>query len=192
MADDTQMDNTEVFDLGRSYQRAKYLTISGKKDPHGEAEGVVRQPSQLEKHNHASTVILCKDVADTLVKRFPDWLWAVQPQEFGGVINIYNHNLHTDYAYTLKMDDLTDPGARKRWVHRAGGEILRRFKQPDRMHPDKLAEAPRDLKGNCIPDISDIATKKQQQEAEIAMGLATGRMEIVTDEVGHQYLKVNW
>lgn len=180
------MDNVQAIDLNR--QRAAHST--GKKDPHGEAEGVVAHPDTLTRYNHASTVIICKDIADILTRKFPDWAWAVQPQEFGQVINIYNLNLHSEYGYTIRMVDIMNDPAR-RYAYRAGAEILKRFRMPNRMDRELLASAPRDANGQCIPDISDIATKKQQQEAEIAMGLATGTMEIVEDEHGHQYLKVD-
>lgn len=183
------MSEAEYFDLGQSYKRAQFLTAPGKKDPHGEAEGVVTNPSMLDRYNHASTVILCKDIADLLVKRYPGWAWAVQPQEFGGVINIYNIHLHTSYAYTIVMDDImNDP--RRREAVRAGGEILRRFRMPDRMDPERLKEAPRDARGQCIPDISDFKNRKERQNAEIALGLATGKMEIIEDSQGHRYLRV--
>lgn len=183
-------DNVESFDFERAYKRALRHTASGRKDHGAEAEGIVQKPSSLLVHG--STETLCKDIADILVRRYPDWSWAIQPQEFGGVINIYNFHLHNQYGFTLKMDDLSNPRPRKRLVERAGHEILRRFRMPDRMRMDVLAEAPRDIAGNCIPDISDIASKKERQNAEIALGLATGRLEHVTDAQGHQYLKVNW
>jgi len=52
-----------------------------------------------------------------------------------------------------------------------------------------LAAAPRDAAGQCIPDISDFKSKKERQRAEIALGLATGTMEIVETAEG-RYLKV--
>lgn len=181
-------DNVETFDL--TQRRVAQAVASGKKDVHGEAEGMVGSPDQLDKFNHPSTVILCKDIADILVKRYPGWAWAVQPQEFGQVINIFNLNLHTHYGFTIRMDDImNDP--RRRWAVRAGHEILRRFRMPDRMSRTVLAEAPRDLHGQCIPDISDFKSKKEKQRAEIALGLATGKMHVVTDEHGRKYLRVN-
>jgi hypothetical protein len=185
------MSEAVEFDLQGAYRRAVALTKPGKRDPHGEAEGVVTKPSQLDEHYHASTVIMCKDIADILVKRYPGWSWAVQPQDFGQVVNIFNLHLHSEFAYTIRYDDImNDP--RRRQAIKGGHEILRRFGVSDRMIPYKLAELPRDARGNCIPDISDMADRKMKQEAEIARGLATGRMEIVRDSEGNQYLKVNW
>ena len=181
----TEMDNVEVFDFNRS----RRTMWSGKKDAHGEAEGEVNAPSQLDAHNHGSTVILCKDIADILTKNYPDWAWAVQPQEFGQVINIYNLNLHTEYAYTIRMVDIMyDPMRRE--AYRAGGEILKRFRMPYKMDRALLASAPRDARGNCIPDISDFKSKKEKQQAELAMMLATGKAKIVQTPQG-PYLQVD-
>lgn len=182
----TEMDNVEVFDLARSKART---LAAGKKDPYGEAEGEVKSPDQLSKHNHSSTVILCKDIADILTKQYPDWAWAVQPQEFGQVINIYNLNLHSEYAYTIRMVDIMyDPGRRQ--AYKAGAEILRRFNMPRKMDRTRLAEAPRDARGQCIPDISDFEDRKQKQNAEVAKLLATGKAQIVQGPDG-PYLKVD-
>lgn len=161
----------------------------GKRDPHGEPEGVVGSPKQLDQHYHASTVILCKDIADLLVKRYPGWSWAVQPDDRGGIINIFNLHLHPEYGYTIRMVDIQNDPSRRCAI--AGGhEILRRFRMPDRMDPHQLAEAPRDMHGNCIPDISDLPNRKARLRSEIAMGLATGKMKIVEHE-GRRYLKVD-
>ena len=163
---------------------------AGKKDQHGEPEGVVTHPDQLSQHYHSSTVILCKDIADLLVRHYPDWAWAVQPDEFGQVINIFNLNLHSEYGYTIRMVDIMHDPSRKQAV-RAGGEILKRFRMPRRMNRELLASAPRDARGMCIPDISDFKSKKAKMDAEIAMGLATGKMEIVETPDGKRYLKVD-
>lgn len=160
---------------------------AGKYDPVGEPEGEIDRPDDFHASHHASTVILCKDIADLLVKTYPGWLWAVEPQEFGQVINVYCHNLHTQYGYTIRMRDIMDDPRRREAV-RAGGEILRRFRMPNRFDAAALAAAPRDMNGNCIPDISDFATRKQVREAEIARKLSTGEWKIVEAD-GKRYLR---
>ena len=160
-----------------------------KRDPHGDAEGVVRHPAELDKHNHSSTVILCKDIADLLVRRYPGWAWAVQPQENGRIINVWNLHLSSVYGFTIRMVDvMNDP--RRRLGIRAGHEILRRFKMPDRMNPEKLQEAPRDVKGNCIPDISDFDDRKEKRRNLIALAIAEGRADVITTPEGEKILKI--
>lgn len=179
-------DNVQPIDL----KRVQHTLWAGVKDKGADAEGVVTHPDQLSAHNHASTVILVKDIADILVKRYPDWAWAVQPDERGQVINIYNLHCHTEYAYTIRMDDIMyDP--RRREAYKAGHDILRRFRQPDRMNPEKLAESPRDAKGMLIPDISDFPASKERDNAHVAMMLATKEWEIVETAEGHRYLRKN-
>lgn len=182
-------DNVQRFDPGEMMKRITRNHAPGKKDPYGDAEGVVLRPDQLNKHNHASTVILCKDIADLLTKLYPGWAWAVQPDERGKVINIFNLNLHTEYGYTIRMMDImNDP--RRQAAIAGGSEILKRFRMPNAMDRARLSEAPRDMRGMCIPDISDFRSKKEKMNAEIAMGLANGTMEVVETPEG-RFLKVN-
>jgi len=123
----------------------------GKVDPIGEAEGVIGQPKDFDKSYHGSTVILCKDIATILTKRYPDWAWAVQPQEFGQVINVFCLQLHTEFGYTIRMVDIMNDPNRREAV-KAGHEILRRFGMPDRFNAVKVMEMPRDMRGQGIPE----------------------------------------
>jgi hypothetical protein len=184
-----EMDNAEVFDLEAAMRRADHALTPGKKDIFGEAEGEVSAPEGLEQHNTSSTVILVKDIADILTKRYPGWAWAVQPDEHGGIINIFNLHLHTSYGFTIRMDDIMDD-PRRRLATVAGHTILRRFRMPDRMNPEELLEVPRDLEGMCIPDISDFKSGKERDNAMIALKLATGEWSIVEGPNG-KYLRKN-
>ena len=159
----------------------------GKLDPHGEPEGVINNPKDFDKSYHGSTEILCKDIADILTKRFPMWLWAVQPQEFGKVINVFNLNLHTEFGYTIRMVDIMNDPKRKE-AFKAGYEILRRFSMPDRFNAARVQEMPRDARGQGIPDISDFADKKMIRDTEVARKLDSGEWMIV-EANGHRYLR---
>jgi hypothetical protein len=177
--------NVQELDLAR----IRRTVSSGKKDPYGDAEGVVRRPDELDRYNHASTVILVKDIADILVKAYPGWAWAVQPDERGGVINVYNLHCHVEFAYTIRMDDIMND-ARRKQAHKAGDEVLRRFRMPNRMDPEEVAEAPRDAKGMMIPTLTDFEESRLRNNAEIALKLATGDWEIVETTRG-RYLRKN-
>ena len=184
MIDEVNSGNSEVFDLQGAVRRYNRLTSSGIKDAGADAEGVVHHPDQLDPFNHASTVILCKDIADLLVRNFPDYLWTVEPDERGGVINIRNLNCHDELGYTIHGNLLDDPAVRRREVIKAGGEILERFRQPHRMNRELLAEAPRDARGRLIPDLQGLNMAKAKREAEIATKLASGEWEIVDTPEG--------
>ena len=183
------MDNTDVFDIDAVTRRAARTLASGKKDPYGDAEGEVRRPEQLSKYTHASTVILCKDIADILTKQYPDYAWAVQPDERGQVINIFNLHCHNSLGYTIRFDDIMHDMRRKQ-AYRAGGEILERFRLSRKMDREELKSAPRDAHGMLIPTLDDQAASRLKDNAEYALKLATGDWEIVDTPRG-KYLRKN-
>jgi hypothetical protein len=175
--------------LATTLNRVRNTKRVGVLDDGAEPEGVITDPKQFDKSYHGSTEILCKDIAEILVKRYGGWAWAVQPNEFREIINIYNLHLHTEFGYTIRMVDIMDDPNRKQAVV-AGHEILRRFNMPDRFSASKLVEAPRDAKGQCIPDISDFPNKKMVRDAEVARKLATGEWQIV-EANGMRYLRTS-
>ena len=183
VAAETRTDNSLSTAIDRFISKPKV----GKLDPLGEAEGVIGRPDQFDKSYHASTVILVKDIAGVLCNLYPDWAWAVQPQEFGQVINVFCLQLHTEFGYTIRMADImNDP--RRREAVKAGHEILRRFGMPNRFNAVKVAEMPRDMRGQGIPDISDFADKKMIRDTEIARKRDSGEWQIVEAD-GHGYLR---
>jgi hypothetical protein len=180
-------ENREDNSLAIMVNRARRTKRVGKLDPHGEAEGVITNPKDFDASYHASTQILCKDIAEILVKRYAGWAWAVQPNDFGQIINIYNLNLHTEFGYTIRMVEImNDP--RRREAVKAGHEILRRFKMPDRFDAAAVMAMPRDANNQGIPDISDFANKKMVRDAEIARKLDSGEWQIVEAD-GKRYLR---
>lgn len=179
----------EHIDLAQLERKLKHSLYAGKRDPHGEPEGVVHNPSLLDENYKASTVILCKDIADLLVKHYPGYSWIVQPDDFGGVFNIFCQNLHNQYGYTIRMVDIMEDPRRREAV-RAGGEILARFGMPHRFDRHAILSAPRDMVGNCIPDISDFPDRKRVRDAEVAKKLATGEWSLVEID-GERYVRTN-
>jgi len=108
-----------------------------------------------ENKEHAGLEIICKDIADYLVKQYPDWLWAIRPSQRRGMISIYNLQLSGHYAFHIRMDDIQNDTRLKR-AKQGAGELLERFNMPrGRMDPIKLAALPRDFAGNPIPDLGD-------------------------------------
>lgn len=182
-------DNVQTFDPAAMIKRITRNHRPGKHDPIGEAEGVIKHPDQFDNSYHASTVIICKDIAAILTKRWPGYQWAVKPNAAGKVIDIYNLHCHTEFAYTIRMIDImNDPSRRE--AHRAGAEILKRFNMPQRFSPAVVANAPRDMKGQMIPDITDLPDRKLKRDAEIASKLASGEWSIVDTPEG-RYLRKN-
>ena len=182
-----ELDNADVFNA--TMQRAKRTVASGVKDFGADAEGEVHTPKALEKFNHASTVMLVKDIADILTKQYPDYAWAVQPDERGQIINIFNLHCHNSLGYTIRFDDIIHD-MRRREAYRAGGDILERFRLSRKMDREELKEAPRDAHGMLIPTLDDQAAGRLRDNAEYALRLATGDWEIVDTPRG-RYLRKN-
>ena len=120
-----------------------------------EPEGLVAESSQLSVS--APLELLCRSIGEILVKAYPGWLWAVHPQEKGGMVNIRNMHLHGAYGYRLKIGEIqNDPIVLSKTVVRAAGEVLERFGMPrGPFNADRFAQAKRDPFGNCIPDLND-------------------------------------
>lgn len=173
--------------LRTSLNRIAYNHADAKlKDKEAEHSGVIQRPDQF-KGLHGSTEILCKDIADILMKRYPNWAWAVQPQEFGQLINVYNLHLHDEFGYTIRMVEIMNDPKRKE-AYKAGHDILRRYDMPDRFSASRVMEMPRDAKGKGIPHIEDVGTKKQIRDTEIARKLDSGEWKIV-EANGKRYLR---
>lgn len=148
------------------------------RDEGGEAEGVAEHPDDLLVN--ASLHILCKDTADLLMKHYPGFLWAVSPDQRGGIINIYCLNFSGEWGYTIRLLELQeDP--KRREVVRAGREILRRFHYPGtRFDPQAANNVPRLPSGEAIPDLSDMPASKMKDQAAAQLALAEGRATVVT------------
>jgi len=147
----------------------------------GEPEGVIQDINAFHPGYHASSVLIVKDIGTYVNKHYPGWAWMVQVNEFGHMIEIFNHHLHDKYGYRIRMEDIMNDPAR-RVLQQACGEILERFGMERHgltgENTTRLAEALRDGAGNCIPDVSDLKDKKAATQAEIARRIARGDMQI--------------
>lgn len=145
----------------------------GKRDPHGEYEGVVDNPDEL-KGIHASLAILAKDIVDILSRKYPGFLWAVQPLR-GGITNIWCRNFSSRWGFTINIDDIQNDPNRK-IVTEAGGQILRRFGyRKDRYDPQEMAKIKRNSIGEAIPEVSDLPKTRFTTAAKIDKAIAEGR-----------------
>lgn len=156
----------------------KQFSRPHRRDEGGEYEGVAEHPDELMGLN-ASMHILCKDTADLLIKHYPGFLWAVEPDQRGGIINIKILNFHDQYGYTIRVLELQeDP--KRREVVKAGAELLRRFHYPGTRYRTDLANGvPRGPDGRAIPDVSDMPPSKMKAQAEAELALAEGRGTVV-------------
>jgi hypothetical protein len=151
------------------------------KDVVGDPEGIVHSPDHLL--NHASLVLLVKTAADLLEKHYSGWAWAIEPDEFGGVINIYSLKCSGDWGYTLKISSLQHDPHQRRLI-RAAGELLERFGfQAGRYDREAWAHKSRHL-GQIAADVSDLKTLKQRnyRTHQLQVGLQNGSARVLTDE----------
>jgi hypothetical protein len=151
--------------------------------PAGEPEGLIFHPDMFD--NHASLVILAKDVMDLLHRHYPGHAWAVQINEFGRMLNIFNTLLHPVWGYTIRASDIMDDPRREKAVL-AGGEILERFGLKRGMLDMEAYNAlPKDPRGNCFPILSGLETaaaKKELRKRALDEAIDAGRTFI--DEQG--------
>lgn len=99
----------------------------------------------------AANFELAKIIGDFLVKTYPGYLWRVNADIIGGIVNILCNDVSTEMGCTLMTRALTDPVAAEKLVRKAGGEILERARlHRGRMKEDEVATAQRDIRGNII------------------------------------------
>lgn len=156
---------------------------TGEKRPDllADPEGIVTTPELLQARS--STVILVKEMADTLERHYRGWLWAVQPDERGGVINVFSLRLSGKWGYRVHTRN-AQVDARK-WALIAGGEILERFRQRRAPYDhSRWASAPRHL-GLVDMDITDMEAKVRRRYRDDAFTRAVrkGAIEVRVDDV---------
>lgn len=159
------------------------------RDANAEPEGIIDHPNDLVGLS-ASTDILVRDMAAILTSKFPGFRWAIQPNEFGKVFNIFCLDFHAIWGYRIRYDDVQDDPKRREAV-KAARTILRRFRYPGSTYkPELMAAIKRNLKGEAIPDLSDMAPTRFTRKAEIEYKLATGKARIVGTKDGRQVVEV--
>jgi len=94
----------------------------------------------------------CKRAIATLFKHYPGHDWQVDVA--GGVMNIKNANLSTNYGFVQRMDEIT-PRNFDNKVMMGGGEILERFGMPSgKMDIQIYQELPKNLRGEIERNLS--------------------------------------
>jgi hypothetical protein len=107
------MENTQTMDMGLLANKMRQIKSPRRHDPIGEPEGVISNPNQFDPTYHSDYVMICKEIADILTKRYPGWLWAVKPNQTGRVIDVFCMQLHDAYGYTIRMVDILHDPRRK-------------------------------------------------------------------------------
>lgn len=114
-----------------------------------------------------SLAILTKRYGEALEKKYPGWLWTINPDEDGGVIYIYSLRLSGEYGFVLKTGEVENDAHEKAAI-RAGGEILERYGiRRGKYDRELLRGKITDLRGNFIPDITDQASRQQKKRRDM-------------------------
>jgi len=143
----------------------------------GQPAGLVYHPDDIEQH--ASAVLLAKDIANYLEKEYSGWLWAIEVNSKGGTFNIRSLRLSGEWGYVGKLVWVDDPVARRRIVLAGAGEILERFGMKAGAYNHELcARIPRDLAGQPKPDLTDKAGKVRRRARDDALTMAVRNGEV--------------
>ena len=159
------------------------------RDTGGEPEGIIHSPQQFVGLS-ASHEILTKDIADILMKKFPGFRWAVQPNPKGGVFNIFCLDFHSVWGYVIRHADIAHDPRRKEAV-RAARELLALFRYPgSRYKPELMAQIKRNRKGEAIPDCSGMKPSRFKKKAEVEYKLAIGEARVVANSGNGQIIEI--
>jgi len=147
-------------------------------DVNADPEGIVTRPEDLEGID-ASLVILVKDIANILEKHYPGWLWAVNPDKRGGVINIYSWRLSGKWGWRIKTKNVQNDPQRKLAVE-AGGHILERFGFKRKAYDYLEWKAAPRYMGMVAMDISDKSAqeRKRYRDDAFTQAVRSGRIEL--------------
>lgn len=152
-------------------------TEAQRKDPHADPDGLVTKPGDLQ--CRSSTIVLVKNIADLLERHYPGWLWAVQPDERGGVINIFSLRISGTWGYRIKTKNIqSDP--QLSLALQAGGEILERCGQPRGRYDYHRWAAAKKKFGLIDFDISDkdARTRRRRNDDDFTDAVRRGELTI--------------
>lgn len=96
---------------------------------------------------------LARMVGEHLHATYPGYLWRVNADFKGGIVNILCADVSMEKGCTLMASDFANSVEAMKLVTRAGGELLERARlHRGRMRETELVDAKRDLRGNIITD----------------------------------------
>jgi hypothetical protein len=131
----------------------------------------------------ANLILLVKNAADTLEKHFPGWMWALKPDEAGGIIDIMSLRISAKRGYTLHTKNVQEDVEFK-LVMRAGGELLERYGFRRGRYSQEEWHRRELVMGQFIPDLSDQSRVKQRNmRTDITQAaVVSGHAKIITND----------
>lgn len=130
----------------------------------------------------ATVTLLTKQVGEHLERHYPGWLWAIEPEPKGGVINVRSLRISGKWGYTLHIARIQDDPSLK-CVLTAGGELLERFGFRRVRYSYAEWRRREQTHGVFLPDVIDKPGYEQRRARteKIKAELATGAARIFTD-----------
>jgi hypothetical protein len=158
------------------------MTPQRKLDRIADPEGIIARPEDFS-GIPAALVNLVKDIADKLEKLYPGWMWAVQPDHRGGVINIFSWRCSGQWGYRLHTKRVQNDPTRRDAME-AGGEILERFGFRRTAYSRQDWQAAKRYMGLVDMDITDMSQKTQRRRRDDAFSDAVrqGRIKLVVQD----------
>jgi len=130
----------------------------------------------------AGLIGLCKRIAAVLERQYPGWLWAIRPDEAGGIIDIFSVRIDGKWGYTLHTDPLHED-ENLRAVTEAGGEILERYGFPRGAYSYDVWKAGNWRFGTLVPLLTDKERGMQRamHAQMVRQGIATGQIGLIVE-----------
>ena len=126
-------------------------------DPLAGPTGIVDDPQELYGVT-SNTMMAIKRGADYLEKHYGGWIWQIQPDMRGGIVNIFSGRLSAQWGWRIRIQEL-ELDYNNSLIKQAGGELLERFNMPRRsfhLCAEEYSKAPRDTNGQVIPEITGV------------------------------------
>lgn len=131
----------------------------------------------------ATLINLCKRVAAVLDRHYPGWLWAIRPDEGGGIVDIFSMRIDAEWGYTLHTARLQED-VDLRSVIVAGGEILERYGMPRGPYSYEAWKSGNWRFGRLVPKLTDKERQVQRTAfaRSIRNGIESGHVKLLVED----------
>jgi hypothetical protein len=164
------------------------MTILNAKDEFGDPEGWAHRPTDLL--IGANLMGLVKQCGDVLESHYPGWMWVIEPDERGGIVNVSSMrfppvNLKRP-GFTLHISTIQTDIAQHKLMMFAG-ELIERFGcrrgAYNSEHWMAVNRACVAKYGAFVPDATDqsAGVQKSLRADAIRDGIRTGRARVLTE-----------
>ena len=155
----------------------------------GSPEGLVHDPNSLD-NIPGSLVLVIKDCGDYLERKYPGWVWMLQPNLVGRVVNLFSYRCSKEWGIVMHLDKLSEVDDRKKLMTQYCGELLERFGMPRKPFEkciDHYMSTPKNFKGEIDADLGSVTLTRQQK---LDLAVREGRTTFYQDRNGQRYMRL--